>query len=68
MNDTFYMVFVDGERSPAYKHETLEQAESEAKRLAIALNKKAYVLCTLKSFQINKFIIGDCRPYDDLPF
>ncbi len=29
---------------------------------------KAYVLCTIKSIEINKFNIRDCRPNDDLPF
>lgn len=32
--DEFYMVFVEGCATPTYKHENLESAENEAKRLA----------------------------------
>ena len=48
----------------------LTSAETEAKRLAESLNRKAYVLCSIKSFEINKFTVRDCRPApgDDLPF
>ena len=42
--DEFYMVFVEGCATPTYKHENLESAENEAKRLATLLKKKAYVL------------------------
>ena len=47
--DKFYMVFVEGCSTPAYKHENLESAEDEAKRLATLLKKKAYVLSKRKS-------------------
>lgn len=30
----FFMVFVEGENTPAYKHKSIESAENEAKRLA----------------------------------
>lgn len=64
------MVFLQNERTPTYKHESLPDAELEAKRLARLHNKKAYVLCSLKSFEINEFKVEDCRPdnMDDLPF
>lgn len=69
MSNPFFMVFLEGERTPAYKHQNIESAESEAKRLARLHRKKAYVLCSLKSFQIVDFKIEDCRPsIDDLPF
>ncbi len=67
----FYMVYVEGNDAPAYKHFSLTDAETEAKRLAELLNKKAYILCTIKSFEVNKFNIEDCRPKqntDELPF
>ncbi|WP_259295885.1 hypothetical protein [Bacteroides xylanisolvens] len=68
--DFFFMVYVEGEHTPAYKHSDLTSAETEAKRLAESLNRKAYVLCSIKSFEVNKFMVRDCRPTlgDDLPF
>ena len=68
--DFFFMVYVEGEHTQAYKHNDLTSAETEAKRLAESLNRKAYVLCSIKSFEINKFTVRDCRPApgDDLPF
>ena len=66
----FSLIYVEGEHTPAYKHNDLTSAETEAKRLAESLNRKAYVLCSIKSFEINKFTVRDCRPApgDDLPF
>lgn len=66
----FFMVYLEGERSPVYKHDSLTSAENEAKRLAELHNRKAYVLCSIKSFEVNKFMVKDCRPDcgDDLPF
>lgn len=64
----FFMVFLEGEKTPTYKHLSLEEAETEAKRLAKVHRKKAYVLCTIKSFEINEFIVKDLRPDRDLPF
>lgn len=65
----FFMVFVEGENTSACKHKSIESAENEAKRLAETLNKKAYVLCSVKSFEVSKFIVKDCRPMiDELPF
>lgn len=65
----FYMVFVEGCATPAYKHENLESAETEAKRLATLFKKKAYVLCTIKSVKDTQYKIEDCRPDgSDLPF
>lgn len=65
----FYMVYLDGMNTPACKHPSLESAENEAKRLAEAHNKRAYVLCSIKSFEVNKFTVKDCRPEEsELPF
>ena len=49
MNDEFYMVFVEGENIPTYKHENQEKAEKEAARLANKLGKKAFVLQSISS-------------------
>lgn len=66
---TFYMVYVEGSSTPAYQHTSLISAEIEAKRLAQNLNKKAFVLTTIKSFEVNQFKVEDCRPNpDELPF
>lgn len=66
----FFMVYVEGQSSPAYKHENLNSAEAEAKRLAKTLGRKAYVLCSIKSFALIDFVIEDCRPETDgdIPF
>jgi hypothetical protein len=69
MKEVFFMVYVEGSRTPSYKHYSIESAEQEAKRLAKTLNKKAFVLCSLKSFEIVEFKVEDCRPNDsELPF
>ena len=60
--NTFYMVFVEGCATPACKHESLDSAEKEAKRLATLLKMKAYVLCTIKSVEDTQYKIEDCRP------
>lgn len=68
-NQHFFMVFLEDERTPTYRHATLDGAEQEAKRLAKQYNKKAFVLCSLKSYEVNEFTIKDCRPdIDELPF
>ncbi len=68
-NQHFFMVFLEDERTPTYRHATLEGAEQEAKRLSKQYSKKAFVLCSLKSFEVNEFTIKDCRPdIDELPF
>jgi len=67
--EVFFMVYLENERTPAYKHINMESAEMEAKRLSKVYGKKAFVLCSLKSFEIVEFKIEDCRPkIDDLPF
>jgi hypothetical protein len=67
-NKHFFMVYLQDERTPAYKHDTLDSAEKEAKRLSKLYNKKSFVLCTLKSFEIVEFNETDCRPDTELPF
>jgi hypothetical protein len=60
--NVFFMVYVENEKTPTQKHETLTSAETEAKRLAKTSGKKAFVLCSLKSFEIVEFKEEDCRP------
>lgn len=50
MEKEFYMVYVDGQNSPTYKHDTKESAETEAKRLSEKLGKKAFVLESKSEF------------------
>lgn len=68
MKKYFFMVYLEGCNTPTFKHECIESAEIEAKRLSKAYKKKAYVLCTLKSFEIVEFQTEDLRPETDLPF
>jgi hypothetical protein len=66
---SFYMVFVEGERTPAVRYSVPILADNEAKRLSKITGKKAYVLCSVKSFELQEFKVEDCRPKtDDLPF
>ena len=68
-NQSFFMVFLENERNPSYRHATLDGAEQEAKRLSKQYSKKAWVLCSLKSVEIVEYKIEDCRPdIDELPF
>jgi len=66
----FFMVFVEGEKTPSYKHSELDLAEHEAKRLSDLTGKTAYVLCSLKAITAPiKYVIEDVRPpIDSLPF
>lgn len=68
MAKEFYMVFVADGDSPTVRHCSLYLAENEAKRLAELTGKKAYVLCSIKSFQTTKFVIEDLRSEQNLPF
>jgi len=66
---SFFMVYMENCSTPTYRHATIEGAENEAKRLAKLHNRKTFVLCAIKSFEIIEFKIEDCRPeIDELPF
>ena len=68
-NQPFFMVFMDGGNAPTIKHQTLDSAEKESKRLSELTGKKAYILCSIKSIECAKFVITDMRPgIDELPF
>jgi len=63
------MVYVDGNNAPVVRYSVMSLAETEAKRLAKLTGKKAFVLASIKSIEVNEFKIEDCRPDgDDLPF
>lgn len=65
----FYMVYLENERGSTYKHMTFESAQTEAKRLSKEHNRKAYVLATVKSYEIMEFQVEDMMPnIDELPF
>ena len=64
----FFCVYVEGGRAPIVKHDSLESAEKEAKRLAEIHGIETFVLATIKSFKLNKFEVKDCRPSTELPF
>lgn len=66
---TFYMVYLENERGSTYKHPTFQSAEIEAKRLSKEHNRKAYVLTTVKSYEIMEFKVEDMMPeLNELPF
>lgn len=65
----FFMVYLQGRRTPTYCHESMESAEREAKRLAMEYGNTAYVLATVKSVVHDAWKVSDCYPEGvDLPF
>ena len=62
----FYMVFLENRNTPTFKHESFKSASDESKKLARLHKKKAYVLGTIKSFELNEFKEEDVR-VDELP-
>lgn len=63
------MVYLEGSRGPTYKHETYQSAATEAKRLAKIFERKAYVLATVKSFELVEFHEEELTPdMNELPF
>lgn len=59
MKESFYMVYVEGERNPIVKHPSHKKAEKEAQRLADERGKQAYVLeavAEVGSKDINKTV------------
>ena len=66
----FYMIYVEGGNAPTYKHETLESAQYEAKRLADKSDKKVYILCSVCSIERKQYDIVNLMPDAEpqLPF
>lgn len=65
----FFMIYVEGESSPTFKHLSYESAVTEAKRLARAFKKKVYILHATKYFELNEFKEVNLIQEDpDVPF
>ena len=64
----FYMVFLEGKQAPAYKHETLDSAINEAKRLTGLHSLKSYVLGTITSFKMPEKYVEEKCTVEELPF
>lgn len=64
----FFMIYLEDGGAPTYKHESLASAEQEARRLAKKTGRKAYILGTIKSIQLNEFIVVDMKSEEELPF
>lgn len=63
------MVYLENGRGSTYKHDTFASAAAEAKRLSKEFGRKAYVLATVKSYEIVEFKEEDLTPgMDELPF
>ena len=56
--EIFWMVYVDGGKAPAVRWTSLEQAESEAQRLATKEGRIAYVLEGVSGYRIPKPQVG----------
>ena len=66
----FYMVYMEGEGAPTYKHDTKESAKKEAERLSLLFGKRTYVLKAEFSIEpapktITTILV---QPESDLPF
>lgn len=68
----FYMVYVEGQSSPTYKHGTMESATKEADRLAKALNKQSFVLAAVMEIRpeivTSAISIENMEKEEDYPF
>lgn len=50
------MVYAEGQLGPTVKHDSLQSALTEAKRLCKQINAECYVLAAVRSFKIHEFI------------
>lgn len=68
----FYMVYVEGQSSPTYKHGTMESATKEADRLAKALNRQSFVLAAVMEIRpdviTSAVSIENMEKEEDYPF
>lgn len=68
----FYMVYVEGQSYPTYKHGTMESATKEADRLAKSLNKQAFVLAAVMEIRpevvTSAVSIENMEKEEDYPF
>lgn len=61
MEDTFYMIYVEGGHAPNFVHDLMANAMIEAKRLAKLTNKKVYILEAIQSVQFREFDIQNMK-------
>lgn len=67
--DRFYMVYLEGQRTPAFKHPTYTSACKEATRLSMEHHSTAYVLRAFMQIRVTTKMIELEEPEDsDLPF
>jgi hypothetical protein len=64
----YYLVYVENENSPNFKHYTIESAIKEAKRLCKLTNKKTFVFIPYIAFEINEFTQTNFDTENHLPF
>ncbi len=64
----FYMVYVNGERFPQFKHPTYDVAVIEAKRLSDLTKKESFVISPIISFKPMEHYVTTEYKTDDLPF
>ncbi len=55
----FWMVYLEDQRAPQYKHASYDSALKEAKRLAEQHDKPAYILQAVHVVKLNKFVIEE---------
>lgn len=67
MKKGFYMIYVEGEKNPTYKHDTIESVKQEAIRLADLTGKDTYILAAVR---VIKSRVEDITPHEllELPF
>ena len=68
MNNTFFMVYLEGGGAPTYQHTSMESAQLEAQRLSEQFGKPTYVLMAVMKVELNKFKVTQLVSNDDLPF
>lgn len=70
--NTFWMCYVEGMRSPSFKHLSLDAAKEEAERLARQeLGKKVYILAALEYCQMTNLVwqhIQGAEGFAGLPY
>lgn len=65
--DYFFMCYVEGANSPTVKHEDLQTALHEAKKLADKTEKEVFILKAVKSVSSVKYVVDDLKN-QPLPF
>lgn len=71
--ERFLMIYVEGGNTPTQKYDLskpheIDMCKAEARRLAKFTGRKAYILNTVRSVEVNEFKEIDLATTDDLPF